>query len=166
MSLAEPVRHKMQQIEPMRSVFDIAPLERHFSDALAENRLRTVLLSFFAATAIALACVGLYGTLSYSVTLRRREVALRLALGAERPAIFKQFLTQALAVCVIGCIVGSVLAAASSRLIASMLYGVRPSDATTFSAVFVLVLGVAAAASLTPAIRAARLDPMQVLREE
>jgi putative ABC transport system permease protein len=166
MTLAESIRRKIQQIEPMRSVFDIAPLDQHFSDALAENRLRTVLLSFFAATAIALACVGLYGTLSYSVTLRRREVGLRLALGAERASIATHFLTRALSVCAIGCIIGSLLAAAGSRFIASMLYGVSPSDATTFASVFLAVLFVAAAASLIPAIRAARLDPMQVLREE
>jgi putative ABC transport system permease protein len=156
----------MQQIEPMRSVFDIAPLEQHFSDALAENRLRTVLLSFFAFTAIALACVGLYGTVSYSVTLRRREVGLRLALGANRADILMRFLTQALSVCVVGCIIGSVLADAGSQLIASMLYGVSPSDAMTFASVFAAVLLVAAAASLLPAMRAARLDPMHVLREE
>jgi putative ABC transport system permease protein len=165
-ALAESIRRKMQQIEPMRSVFDIAPLEQHFSDALAENRLRTVLLSFFAFTAIALACVGLYGTVSYSVTLRRREVGLRLALGANRADILMRFLTQALTVCVVGCIIGSVLAAAGSQLIASMLYGVSPSDAMTFASVFAAVLLVAAAASLLPAMRAARLDPMHVLREE
>jgi len=166
MALAESIRRKMQQIEPMRSVFDIAPLEQHFSDALAENRLRTVLLSFFAFTAIALACVGLYGTVSYSVTLRRREVGLRLALGANRADILNRFLTQALTVCVTGCIIGSVLAAGGSQLIASMLYGVSPSDGMTFASVFAVVLLVAAAASLLPAMRAARLDPMHVLREE
>ena len=166
MAVAEPIRRRMQQIEPTRSVFDIMPLEQHFSDALAENRLRTVLLSFFAATAIALACIGLYGTLSYSVTLRRREVGLRLALGADRAGILKYFLTQALTVCVIGCFAGVALAAAGARFLASMLYGVSPSDVTTFSSVLILMLAVAAAASLAPSIRAARLDPMQVLREE
>ena len=166
MTMAETIRRTMQQVDPMRSVFDVAPLEQHFSDALAENRLRTVLLSAFAATAIALACIGLYGTLAYSVALRRREVGLRLALGAERVRIMKQFLFQGLAVCLAGCIAGVTLAAALSRLIATMLYGVSPSDAFTFSAVFLLVLAVAAAASWFPAFRASRLDPMQVLRYE
>jgi putative ABC transport system permease protein len=166
MTMAETVRRRIQQIEPMRSVFDVAPLNQHFADALAENRLRTVLLSFFAATAIALACVGLYGTLNYSVTLRRREVGLRLALGAARFNILRQFLTKALSICGIGSIVGAAGAAAGSRLIASMLYGVSPSDATTFASVFVSVLIIATFAALAPALRASRTDPMQVLREE
>ena len=166
MSMAETIRRRIHETEPMRSVFDVAPLEQHFSDALAENRLRTVLLTFFATTAIALAAIGLYGTLSYSISLRRREVGLRLALGAERRQIFEQFLAKALAVCLIGCIAGSALAAAGSRLIASMLYGVSPSDALTFSSVFFAVLLIAALASFLPAFRASRLDPMQVLRYE
>src|SRR5207244_2384399 len=82
MAMAETVRQKIHEIEPARSVFNIAPLTDHLDEAFAENRLRTVLLAFFAATAVSLACVGLYGTLSYSVNVRRREVGLRLALGA------------------------------------------------------------------------------------
>jgi putative ABC transport system permease protein len=128
--------------------------------------LRTVLLSFFAATAISLACVGLYGTLSYSVSVRQREVGLRLALGALRGQIIKQFLWQGLAVAVLGCVVGWGLSLASSQVLAGMLYGVSASDVTTLSSVVVTVLFVASIASLMPAVRAARLDPMQVLREE
>src|SRR5204863_7883866 len=78
MAMAETVRQKIHEIEPARSVFNIAPLTDHLDEAFAENRLRTVLLAFFAATAVSLACVGLYGTLSYSVNVRRREVGLRL----------------------------------------------------------------------------------------
>jgi putative ABC transport system permease protein len=150
----------------MRSAFDFAPLEQHFSDALAENLLRTVLLTFFAATALALACIGLYGTLTYNVNVRKREVGLRLALGALRGQIVRQFLWQGLAVCIAGCVAGWALAAASARLLAGLLYGVSPSDIPTLSAVILLVLIVAAAASLFPAVRASRVEPMQVLREE
>ena len=80
------IRRKMHELEPRRSVYDLTPLSDHISDAYAENRLRTILLAFFAVTAVLLACVGLYGTLSYMVNVRRREVALRLALGALRGA--------------------------------------------------------------------------------
>jgi putative ABC transport system permease protein len=166
MTMAETIRRQIHEIEPQRSVYDCAPLEQHFSDALAENRLRTILLTFFAATALSLACIGLYGTLSYSVNVRQREVGLRLALGALRGQIVRQFLWQGLAVCIAGCLAGGALAAASTRLLAGLLYGVSPSDVPTLSAVILLVLVIAAAASLVPAVRAARVEPMNVLRNE
>jgi putative ABC transport system permease protein len=166
MTMAETIRQRIHEIDPSRSVYDFAPLEQHFSDALAENRLRTILLTFFAATALSLACIGLYGTLSYNVNIRQREVGLRLALGALRSQIVKQFLWQGLAVCILGCIAGFALAAASTRVLAGLLYGVSPSDAPTLSAVIFLVLVVAAAASFVPAVRASRVEPMQVLRDE
>ncbi len=166
MTMPETIRQQIHDIEPQRSVYDFAPLEQHFSDALAENRLRTILLTFFAATALSLACVGLYGTLNYSVNVRQREVGLRLALGALRGQILKQFLLQGLSVCLLGCLAGWGLAAVIGRLLSSLLYGVSPSDVPTLSAVILLVLFVAAAASLLPAIRASRVDPMQVLRDE
>jgi putative ABC transport system permease protein len=166
LTMAGTLRQKIQEIEPGRSVFDITPLEDRIDKAFAENRLRTILLTFFAVTAVSLACIGLYGTLSYSVNVRQREVGLRLALGALRGQIAKQFLLQGLSVAVIGCAAGWALALASSRILSEMLYGVSPSDVVTLSSVILLVIIVAAVASLVPAVRAARLDPMQVLREE
>ena len=115
------------------------------SDALAENRLRTILLSFFAATALSLACIGLYGTLSYCVNVRQREVGLRLASGVLRGQIVQQFLWQGLVVCLFGCATGFALAAASSHVLAGLLYGVSPTDIPTLSGVVLLVLVVAAA---------------------
>jgi putative ABC transport system permease protein len=166
MATAETIRQKIHELEPGRSVFEIMLLEEHLDAAFAENRLRTVLLSFFAATAVALACVGLYGTLSYSVNIRRREVGLRLALGALRGQILKQFLLEGLGVSLVGCIAGWGLAAVFGRALSGMLYGVSPSDMATSLAVVLMVLVVAAVASLVPAIRAARVEPMQVLRDE
>jgi len=166
MTMIETIRRQIHDIEPQRSVYDFAPLEQRFSDALAENRLRTILLTFFAGTALSLACIGIYGTLSYTVNVRQREVGLRLALGALRGQIVRQFLWQGLGVCIAGCLVGWALASASSRVLAGLLYGVSPSDATTLSEVVSLVLFVATLASLLPAIRAARVEPMHVLRDE
>jgi putative ABC transport system permease protein len=166
MTMAETIRHQIHDFEPQRSVYNFAPLEQHFSDALAEGRLRTILLTFFAATALSLACIGLYGTLSYSVNIRRREVGLRLALGALRGQVIQQFLWQGLVVCLLGCVAGFALAAASTRVLAGLLYGVSPTDFPTLSGVILLVLLVAAAASLIPAVRASRVEPMQVLRDE
>jgi putative ABC transport system permease protein len=166
LTMAGTLRRKIQEIEPGRSVFDITPLEERIDNAFSENRLRTVLLAFFASTAIALACIGLYGTLSYAVNVRQREVGLRLALGAMRGQITRQFLLQGLRVTLIGCVVGWALALASSRILSQMLYGVSSSDFVTLSSVVLMVIIVAVIASLVPAMRAARLDPMKVLREE
>ena len=165
-ALAETVRRIIHQIEPNRSVFDVQPLSAHLSESFAEDRLRSLLLSLFALTAVSLACVGLYGTLSYFVNVRRREVGLRLALGALRAQVARRFLLQGLRVCAIGCLCGLVSAAAGARLLSGMLYGVSPFDAATFAAVPVLVLTLAALATLVPAVRAASTDPMHVLREE
>jgi putative ABC transport system permease protein len=165
-AMTETIRRKIREIEPNRSVFEIVPLQERLDSAFSENRLRTVLLSSFAITAVLLACVGLYGVLSYLVTLRRREVGLRLALGAMRRRIVAGFLAQGLGVSFLGCAVGLGIAAALRRLLAGMLYGVSPSDAPTLSGVVLIVLTVAAVASIVPAIRAARVDPMQVLRDE
>lgn len=166
MTMAKTIREKIRSIEPARSVFDISPLQDHIDDAFAENRLRTVLLSFFATTAIALACLGLYGTLSYSVNMRQREIGLRLALGALRGRILKQFLLQGLGVTSLGCAAGLGFAVAFARVLSGMLYGVSATDTVTLSSVISLVLLVAGAASLLPAVRASRVEPMQVLREE
>ena len=165
-AMAETLRRKIHEIEPNRAVFDVTPLEEHLSEASAQSRLRTVLLSFFATTAVALACVGLYGTLSYMVNLRRREVGLRLALGAMRGQIVKQFLNQGLVVTALAALAGLGLSIAFTRLLAGMLYGVSPTDPFTLAAVILLTHAVAALASLFPAVRAARVQPMQVLRDE
>ncbi len=165
-AMVETIRRKVRELEPMRSVYDLTPLTDRISDAYAENRLRTTLLTFFAATAITLACVGLYGTLSYLVSVRQREIGLRLALGALRAQIVRQFLAQGLRVSVIGCLAGLALAAVFTRSLAGMLFGVSAWDSLTLAGVVALVVAVSAFASLLPAIRAARLDPMQVLRED
>ena len=165
-SLISAVRRKIHELEPIRSVYDLTPLTDHISDAYAENRLRTILLSCFAVTAVSLACVGLYGTLSYLVSLRRREVALRLALGALRAQVVRQFLGVGLRTVVVGCGAGLVLAAVFARLLAGMLFGVTATDPETIAGVLAIVLAVSAAAALIPAVRAARVEPMQALREE
>lgn len=166
LAIAQAVRLKIRELDPLRSVFDIAPLEERIGDTFTENRLRTVLLVLFAVTALFLACLGLYGTLSYVVSLRRREVGLRLALGARRHDIIEQFLTQGLRVVGLACVCGLALSFAVTRLLAGMLYGVSPSDPLTLSSVVGLVLVVATLAALVPATRAALVEPMQVLREE
>ena len=166
LAMAQTLRRAISRIDPARSVFDVSPLDQHLSDSFAENRLRTILLTLFALTAVSLVCVGLYGTLSYFVTLRRREVGLRLALGAVQSQIAGQFLGKGLAVSAAGCVAGLCLAAAFSRGLSGMLYGVSALDPQTFVLVVLLIVAVATAASLVPSLRAANIEPMKVLREE
>src|SRR4030095_3905072 len=114
----------MHDIEPTRSVYDVTPLADKISDAYATNRLRTILLLFFASAAVLLACVGLYGTISYVVQVRKREVGLRLALGALPAQVIRQFLSQGLLVSALGCAAGIALALGFARLLSGRLHGV------------------------------------------
>jgi predicted permease len=166
LALTQTVRGRMKELEPGRAVYDIAPVEERIGDAFTQNRLRTLLLVLFAVTALSLACVGLYGTLSYVVNLRRREVGLRLALGAARTDIIRQFLVQGLRVAALASLCGLMLSLALTRVLSHMLYGVSPSDPVTLSSVIAIVLVVAGLAALVPATRAALVDPMRVLRDE
>lgn len=166
MAMADTIRRRIHELEPARSVSDVMLLEDHLSDRLAENRLRTILLTLFALTAILLVCIGLYGTINYLGRIRQREVGLRLALGALPRQIVGRFLFQGLRVTLAGAVAGLLLGAGMSRLLAQMLYGVSALDPATYGGVLLLTLGIAAAASIVPAVRAARVEPTTVLREE
>jgi predicted permease len=165
-AMSETIRHKLRELEPARSVYDMSSLEERLTDAFSQNRIRTALLTFFAVTAVALACIGLYGTLTYFAGLRRREVGLRLALGAMRGQIVRQFVSQGLLVSLAGCAGGIGLTLAFTRMLAGMLFDVSPSDPSTLSGVVVVMLIVTAVASLLPAVRASRVDPIAVLRAD
>jgi putative ABC transport system permease protein len=164
--IGETIRRRIHEIEPGRAVYELMPLEQRLDDTLAENRLRTILLSSFALTAISLTAVGLYGTLSYIVNMRRREIGVRIAMGALRRTTVMLFLKQGIAVTAAGCAAGMWLAAAMGQGLTGMLFGVTPLDPSTFAAVLALVIAIGALASVWPAVRAARVDPIQVLREE
>jgi len=166
MALAQTIRQKLHEIEPTRSVYAMMPLEQHLEDASSETRLRTWLLTSFAATAVSLASIGLYGTLSYLTRLRRREVGVRLALGALRGQIAARIVSQGLRVALAGCAAGVALGFALSRFLKGMLYGVTALAPVTYAGVVGLVIAVAIVASVLPALRAARLEPVRVLREE
>jgi putative ABC transport system permease protein len=166
MQMADAVRRRIHELEPGRSVYAIVSLEQHLNDTFSENRLRTGLITLFAVTAVSLACIGLYGTLSYLGRLRQREVGVRLALGALRGRIVAQFLIQGMRAAAIGCAAGLALGLALTRFLTGMLYGVTAADPATYAAVVLLILLVAALASLVPALRAARVEPVRILREE
>jgi putative ABC transport system permease protein len=165
-ALANAVRERIHEVDPARAVYDLAPLREHLNESFAEVRLRTVLLTLFAATALALAYVGLYGTMTYLVTTRRREIGLRMALGARRDQVGLRFAGRGLAITGIGVAAGLALAIWSALFFSRMLYNGRENDATTLLAAVGVMFFVALTASGIPAIRATRVDPMQILREE
>ena len=165
-AMAESIRKRIHELEPTRSVYGMAPLQLHLDDVSFENRLRTFLLTLFAASAVFLAGIGLYGMLTYIGRMRRREVGVRLALGAVPGQIVRKFLLQGLQVTVLGSVAGLALSLGADRLLRGMLYGVSVTDPVTYLAVLLLILLVATIAALLPAWRAARVDPMHVLRQE
>jgi putative ABC transport system permease protein len=165
-ALAAAVRRALKEIEPSRAVYDVAPLERHLSEAYGDVRLRMELLGLFALTALMLACVGMYGTLTYFVGRRRKEIGLRMALGAGRARLALRFAGRGMAVAGVGMAAGLGLSAWAVRLMAGMLYGVKPEDPVTFAWAAMAMMGVALAATSIPAVRASRVKPMDALREE
>jgi putative ABC transport system permease protein len=163
---ATVVRRAVRALEPLRSVYEVAPLEARMGDAYSQNRLRTWLLSLFAITALALVCAGVYGTLSYAVSLRRREVALRLALGALRRSVVRQLIATSVRIVGVASACGLVLALVFTRSLSTLLYGVTPADPATLAGVVALVVTVACVAAVVPATRAAFIQPMRALRED
>jgi putative ABC transport system permease protein len=158
------IRARLRQLEPLRSLYDVRPLDDRIDAAYAQNRLRTFVLALFAATALSLACLGVYGTVSYAAGLRRREVGLRVALGASRLTILRQFVVGGGRVIGAATAIGVLLSLLLARALSGMLYEVAPTDPPTLGGVTVLVLAVGLAAAFVPAIRAASADPAQVLR--
>jgi putative ABC transport system permease protein len=125
-----------------------------------------LLLNIFAAAALALSCIGLYGLIAYSITQRTREIGVRLALGADRRDVLVMVLKQGLKLAILGAVIGSIAALAAARLITHLLFGVSATDPIVFSGA-VLSLAIAALlACLIPAIRATKIDPKTALREE
>jgi putative ABC transport system permease protein len=132
--------------------------------ALAQDRFVASLLGLFALVALFLASVGLYGVVSYGVVARRREMGVRMALGAGGGSMVRLVLLRSLAWVGVGVIVGGAMAIAMTRLLRGLLFGVTPGDPVTFLAVVSLLAAVAAGAALVPALRAAATNPVEVLR--
>lgn len=160
------IRQKVREIEPLRSVYDVAPLDDLIGGVYAEERLRTFLVASFAAAALALVCLGIYATLSYVVSVGRREIGLRIALGASRTKVVSRLISRTMTVVAVASVAGLALALALTGTLSGMIHGVSASDPVTFVAVIVVVSVFAAVAAWMPAVRAARLDPMLALRDE
>ena len=166
LALAPTVRDLIRTLAPSLPVPEVRTLADHVAGSIADRRLRAVPAAGFAALALALAMVGLFGTLARAVAERRQELAIRAAVGASPGRLVRLVMRSSLMVTGAGLILGTMMGAATGRGLAGLLYGVGPYDPLTFVVVAVGVFLAALAASVVPARRAARLDPMIALRAE
>src|SRR3954467_10943564 len=165
-ALAATIHQSVAQLDPSLPIDKLRTMDDVFGEAIGRPRLLAQLLGIFAALALLLAAIGSYGVLSYMVTERRREIGIRIALGADRASVMRMVLGQGLRLTLFGILAGLSAAFALNRLIASLLFGVKPTDPATIGGVVVLITTVALIACYLPARGATRVDPMIVLREE
>ena len=166
LTLAETFRREILAMDPDQPVSNVRTLEQVVADSAGQRRLMLLLLGLFAAVAVLLAAIGLYGVMAYSVSRRTREIGIRIALGATSVDVLRSVMVQGLKLTLIGMGVGMAGAFALTRVITSLLYDVSPTDPLTFVCVSLLLAGVALLACYIPARRAARIDPMDALRYE
>ena len=164
-ALESQIREAVRSVDPGLPVFNVTSMDEVLDASLASRRFSANLVAGFAALALLLASIGIYGLLAYMVGQRSREIGLRMALGAGRGDVLKLILQRAVALAVIGIVAGVIAATLSASLMSSLLYGVRPRDPGVFITVPVLLLVVAIAASYIPARRATKVDPIVALRE-
>src|SRR5271170_6901490 len=165
-ALPAQVHEQVQSINPELPVFGAQTLDDALSASLSERRFSMEMVGLFAVTALLLAGLGIYGTISYMVSERAHEIGIRLALGAQRGKIMEMVLRQGLELAIGGAAVGFVGALITSHLMAGLLYGVRPTDPLTFAGVTLVLTDVALAACYIPARRAMRVNPLVALRYE
>jgi ABC-type antimicrobial peptide transport system permease subunit len=154
----------VRALDPGLPVFNVSPLSEAISISLLPARLAGILLGVLGMLALVLAALGIYGVLSYLVRSRTREIGVRVAIGATPRAVAALVVRQAMSWTAAGAVIGVALAAVSTRFLAAFLYGISPADPWTFAGVTLLLLAVACAAAILPAVRASRLDPLVALR--
>jgi putative ABC transport system permease protein len=165
-ALVDSIRQTSHNMSHDQVLFGMRTMDEIVSSSLAERRFAMILLTVFAALALILASIGLYGVISYLVGQRTQEIGVRMALGAKSGDILRLILQGAGRVTAIGIVAGLMMSFAVTRLMSKLLYGVRATDPLTLIAVTALLSLVALAAGYIPARRATRIDPMVALREE
>lgn len=165
-ALIVPIRELIYKRDANLPMMDVKTQSEHIDMLLGQERMVAQLSTYFGAVALLLACIGLYGLLSYEVTRRTREIGIRMALGARRGNLIRLVVVQGIAVALIGAAVGVAAALAVSRLLTKLLFGVKPGDPATLVAVMLLLVTVALLAAFLPARRATKVDPMIALRCE
>lgn len=164
--LLDSIRHLSAEMSNQQVIFGAQTMDSIISDSMASQRFSMILLATFAVLALVLASVGIYGVISHVVNQRMPEIGIRMALGARRLDVLRMILDDGIRMTLAGAVIGVVAALGLTRLLASMLYGVTPTDPITFVAVAALLCGIAILACFLPARRAARVDPMVALRYE
>jgi putative ABC transport system permease protein len=165
-SISNAVVRMVRELDPDLAVADVRTMEDVVSASVAQQRLTMLLLTIFAAAALLLAAVGIYGVIAYSVTQRTQEIGIRMALGARHGDVLRMVVGQAMALSAVGILIGGAGAFLLTRLMTKLLFNVTPGDPLTFAAVAALLGGVAAIASYVPGRRATRVDPVVALRAE
>ena len=165
-ALAPTIARVVRELDPAVPVARLREMDDVFTQSIQRPRALAQLLTVFSALALVLACIGLYGVLSYSVASRTSEIGVRMAIGASPSDVLRLVVGEGMRVTSIGIAVGTLAAIAGTRAIQALLFGVTPTDLPTYAAVIAALVIVALLASLLPAIRAARLDPMTALRAE
>lgn len=165
-TVASAIRNAIRHIDAELPVSRFETMDQMLDDSVAQRRFQMNLLIVFAFTAMLLASMGIYGVVSYSVTLRTNEMGIRMAIGAAAPDILKMILRQAMSPVAVGAFVGLAVSLIVARLFAGLLYGVTPADGLTIASVILILGTVAATASVIPALRASRLNPVTALRYE
>ena len=165
-ALVAAVRREVAALDPELPVYDVRPLEAYVGDSLAASRFAMRLAGAFAALALAVAAIGVYGVVSYSVARRRREIGVRLALGAARRDVLRGVLGEGLRLAALGLASGLATAALVTRGARGLLFGITPADPATYAAVATVLAATVLLASALPAHRASRTDPIEVLRSE
>jgi putative ABC transport system permease protein len=166
LNLTAAVRRQVQALDPNQPVYNVSTMERTLDESLVTQRLSMTLLAFLASLALILAAVGIYGVMSYTVTQRSHEIGIRMAIGAQPRDVFRMVLGKGMLLALIGIAFGLVGAFALTRLMATMLFSVKPTDPATFISIGVLLTVVALVACYVPGRRATKVDPLVALRYE
>jgi predicted permease len=165
-SFGSAIERTVRELNPGLQVVGLKTMDDVVNESLAQERFVAQLAGFFSLFALVLACVGLYGIMSYAVTRRTNEIGIRMALGARSAHVVRLVMRETMQLVAAGVAIGLGVALAATRLIANLLYGVTPNDPVTMAAAALLMIAVAALAGYLPARRASRVDPMTALRYE